>query len=264
MRRGTRPVVFRERAGFQSNARLGGARSTGNLRVRGAWRGASSSEGGFSGVGGPFPGRFRGRAEREGEGLRVQMSASRRLRATFPHDSAVSREPGSIRMSSGPFSPGGVVRGSGLTCWRAGSTCWRGWAGAGWCGWGFWGGPGRGRVRICCKGAPGRDRRREEARNINVSLPTFRRDRGLCNRFGQTTPSRAPARTAVPAIAPTPGPTRPGPRLPVRRLYTTPGLVRTGSRSRVVSHADPSGPVGGVDPGPARDRSCPAAKEGRP
>ena len=133
MRRGTRPVVFRERAGFQSNARLGGARSTGNLRVRGAWRGASSSEGGFSGVGGPFPGRFRGRAEREGEGLRVQMSASRRLRATFPHDSAVSREPGSIRMSSGPFSPGGVVRGSGSTCWRAGSTCWRGWPGAGWC-----------------------------------------------------------------------------------------------------------------------------------
>ena len=61
-----------------------------------------------------------------------------------------------------------------------------------------------------------------------------------------------------------PGPTRPGPRLPARRLYTTPGLVRTGSRSRVVSHADPSGPVGGVDPGPARDRSCPAAKEGRP
>ena len=140
MRRGTRPVVFRERAGFQSNARLGGARSTGNLRVRGAWRGASSSEGGFSGVGGPFPGRFRGRAEREGEELRVQMSASRGLRATFPHDSAVSREPGSIRMSSGPFSPGGVVLGSGSTCWRAGSTCWRGWAGAGWCGWGFWGG----------------------------------------------------------------------------------------------------------------------------
>ena len=211
MRRGTRPVVFRERAGFQSNARLGGARSTGNLRVRGAWRGASPSEGGFSGVGGSFPGRFRGRAEREGEGLRVQMSASRGLKATFPHDSAVSRESGSIRMSSGPFSPGGVVRGSGSTCWRAGSTCWRGWAGAGWCGWGSWGDPGRGRVRICCKGAPGRDRRREEARNINVSLPSFRRDRGLCNRFGQTAPSRAPARTAVPAIAPALGPTHPAP-----------------------------------------------------
>ena len=238
------------------------------------------------------------------------MSASRGLRATFPHDSAVSREPGSIRMSSGPFSPGGVVRGSG-------STCWRGWAGAGWCGWGSWDDPGRGRVRICCKGAPGRDRRREEARNINVSLPAFRRDRGLCNRFGQTAPSRAPARTAVPAIAPALGPTRPGRRnvhfaleralltahLDVRRTdppaptrtapartaphrprpapprtgpgprTTAPGekgsirlrgLVRTRSRSRVVSHADPSGPVGGADPGPARDRSCPAAKEGRP
>ena len=217
MRRGTRPVVFRERAGFQSNAHLPAARSTGNLRVRGTWRGASPSEGGFSGVGGSFPGRFRGRAEREGEGLRVQMSASRGLRATFPHDSAVSREPGSIRMSSGPFSPGGVVRGSGSTCWRAGSTCWRGWAGAGWCGWGSWGDPGRGRVRICCKGAPGRDRRREEARNINVSLPAFRRDRGLCNRFGQTAPSRAPARTAAPAITPTPGPTRPGPAHGSRR-----------------------------------------------
>ena len=229
------------------------------------------------------------------------MSASRGLRATFPHDSAVSREPGSIRMSSGPFSPGGVVRGSGSTCWRAGSTCWRGWVGTGWCGWGSWGDPGRGRVRICCKGAPGRDRRREEARNINVSLPAFRRDRGLCNRFGQTAPSRAPARTAAPAIAPTPGRSTP-PRAPKRAFCTRAGtsnctsrraqdrpartdldgpgprttapgekgsirlrgLVRTRSRSRVVSHADPSGPVGGADPGPARDRSCPAAKEGRP
>ena len=32
---GLRPVVLRERAGFQSNAQMGGARSTGNLRVRG-------------------------------------------------------------------------------------------------------------------------------------------------------------------------------------------------------------------------------------
>ena len=56
---------------------------------------------------------------------------------------------------------------------------------SGWCGWGSWGSPGRGRVRICCKGAPGRDRRREEARNINDSPPAPRLDPGLCNRFGQ-------------------------------------------------------------------------------
>ena len=79
----------------------------------------------------------------------------------------------------------------------------------GWCWWGSWGDPGRRRVRICCKGAPGRGRRREEARNINVSLPAFRPDPGLCNRFGQTAPSRAPARTAVSAIAPALGPARP-------------------------------------------------------
>ena len=40
-------------------------------------------------------------------------------------------------------------------------------------------------VQICCKGAPRQDRPREEARNINDSLPAPRRDRGLCNRFGQ-------------------------------------------------------------------------------
>ena len=61
-----------------------------------------------------------------------------------------------------------------------------------WGAWGFWDGPGRGHVQICCKGVPGRDRPREEARNINVSLPVLRRDRGLCNRFGQTSPPRAP------------------------------------------------------------------------
>ena len=69
---------------------------------------------------------------------------------------------------------------------------WRGWAGAGWCGWGSWGGPGRAVVQICCKGAPGRDRPRMKARNINDSPPALRRDPGLCNRFGQTTPPRAP------------------------------------------------------------------------
>ena len=42
--------------------------------------------------------------------------------------------------------------------------------------------------RITFKGAPGRDRPREEARNINDSPRALRRDRGLCNRFGQTAP----------------------------------------------------------------------------
>ena len=49
-------------------------------------------------------------------------------------------------------------------------------------------GPRRGRVRICCKGAPRRDRPRRKARNINDSLRASRRDPGLCNRFGQTAP----------------------------------------------------------------------------
>ena len=37
-------------------------------------------------------------------------------------------------------------------------------------GWGLWGRPGRGRVRICHKGAPGRCQPREEARNIAAIL----------------------------------------------------------------------------------------------
>ena len=49
-----------------------------------------------------------------------------------------------------------------------------------------------GRVQICCKGAPRPDRPREEPQNINDSPPALRRDPGLCNRFGQTTPPRAP------------------------------------------------------------------------
>ena len=58
--------------------------------------------------------------------------------------------------------------------------------------WGFWDGLRRGRVRICCKGAPGRDRWREEARNIDDSLSALRRDGGLCNRFEQPAPPRPP------------------------------------------------------------------------
>ena len=51
-------------------------------------------------------------------------------------------------------------------------------------------GPNRVPVRICCKGAPGRDRPRRKARNINDSLSALRLDRGLCNRFGQPAPPR--------------------------------------------------------------------------
>ena len=51
-------------------------------------------------------------------------------------------------------------------------------------------------VQICCKGAPGRDRPREEPRNINDSPPALQLDPGLCNRFGQTAPPRAPGGTA--------------------------------------------------------------------
>ena len=59
-------------------------------------------------------------------------------------------------------------------------------------GWGSWDGPGRGVFRICCKGAP----RRAEARNINDSPPALRVGRGLCNRFGRTTP-RAPGKAVA-------------------------------------------------------------------
>ena len=65
-----------------------------------------------------------------------------------------------------------------------------------WCWWGSWDDSGRAVVQICCKGAPGRDGPRMKVRNINDSLPVLRRDPGLCNRFGQTTPPRASRRGA--------------------------------------------------------------------
>ncbi len=117
-----------------------------------------------------------------------------------------------------------------------------------WCGWGSCGDPGWGRVQICHKGAPGRDRPRRKARNINDSLPVFRLDGGLCGRFGQlappralwggrllasarsmtSTPARTPARRAVADRASAPfdraGPARapPGPRAgaPIREIAT--------------------------------------------
>ena len=77
-----------------------------------------------------------------------------------------------------------------------------------------------GLVQICCKGAPGRDRPREEARNTNVSSRTLRRDPGLCNRFGQPAPPGpspgtaagwAAAVTNTPAIPRATTPARPTP-----------------------------------------------------
>ena len=71
---------------------------------------------------------------------------------------------------------------------------------------------GAGRVQICHKGAPRQDRPRMKPRNINDSLPAFRLDSGLCGRFGQPAPPRAPwggrsptsarSMTSVPARAP--------------------------------------------------------------
>ena len=63
--------------------------------------------------------------------------------------------------------------------------------------WGSCGNPGQGRVQICHKGAPGRDRRRTEARNINDSIPAFRLDRGLCGRFGQSAASDRSGRASA-------------------------------------------------------------------
>ena len=62
-------------------------------------------------------------------------------------------------------------------------------------------GPNRVPVRICCKGAPSRDRPRRKARNINDSLSALRLDRGLCNRFGQPAPPRPPGEAVTGLMA---------------------------------------------------------------
>ena len=123
-------------------------------------------------------------------------------------------------------------------------------------------------VQICCKGAPRRDRPREEARNINVSLPTFRPDPGLCNRFGQPAPprapggsTRAPARTAAAAITPTAGRARGNAARPRARHLTRehipladvlagyPAISRTAAparparAARTLSRPRPTGPA---------------------
>ena len=112
----------------------------------------------------------------------------------------------------------------------------RGRAGMRWDAWGSWDEPERGRVRICCKGAPRRDRRREEARNINVLLRAFRLDPGLCNRFGQPAPSRAPG--GAPRASRRP---RRAPRPAARAISIRTGTGRTPSRPNYVE-------LGGFEP----------------
>ena len=113
-----------------------------------------------------------------------------------------------------------------------------------WGGWGSCGESGRGRVQICHKGVPRRDRPRRKARNINDSSRALRLDPGLCGRFGQSAgadrPGRASAgRTAGPApertIPPDPS-TSPGPR--ERRPGQDPG-TRTGPRGSRPSRVPP-------------------------
>ena len=52
-------------------------------------------------------------------------------------------------------------------------------------------------VQIGHKGGPRRDRPRTKAQNINDSPPVLRLDPGLCGRFGQPAPPRAPGRAAA-------------------------------------------------------------------
>ena len=93
-----------------------------------------------------------------------------------------------------------------------------------WGGWGSCGESGRGCVQICRKGAPRRDRRRTEARNINASSRALRLDTGLCGRFGQTAPPRAPGGASW-AGAPA-GPTGSSRRAPVPRVSRVPRVPR--------------------------------------
>ena len=79
-------------------------------------------------------------------------------------------------------------------------------------------------VQICHKGAPRRDRRRTEARNINASSRALRLDTGLCGRFGQTAPPRAPGGASW-AGAPA-GPTGSSRRAPVPRVSRVPRVPR--------------------------------------
>ena len=146
------PADSRERAGFQSNARLGGARSTGNLRAR------------ENRPGGPSPGR-------------PCVSPDSCAGPCGPVRSGNMAPRGDRSAPEGLPPPS-----SGLAV--AGAPARRG-------AWGSWDDPGRGLVQICCKGAPGRDRPREEARNTNDPPPVLRFDPGLCNRFGQPAPPRS-------------------------------------------------------------------------
>ena len=126
--------------------------------------------------------------------------------------------------------------------WRAvAASCWGSpqWAPARWDMWDSWDGLGRGRVQICCKGAPGRDRPREEARNINDSPPALRLDPGLCNRFGQTAPPRPPGRDGLESDGDRHGrPTREHVTQPARSSGNP--RARTSSRRARGSSGDPA------------------------
>ena len=146
------PADSRERAGFQSNARLGGARSTGNLRAR------------ENRPGGPSPGR-------------PCVSSNSCAGPCGPVRSGNMAPRGDRSAPEGLPPPSSGLAAAG--------------APARWCAWDSWGGPGRGLVQICCKGVLRPDRPGVEPRNINDSPPAPRRDGGLCNRFGQPAPPRA-------------------------------------------------------------------------
>ena len=83
----------------------------------------------------------------------------------------------------------------------------------------FWGDPGRGRVQICHKGAPGRDRSRRKPRNINDSSCAPRLDPGLCGRFGH---GPGPDRVRTGARTGSTGPKRPARPICLRVRFSPP------------------------------------------
>ena len=174
VRRGGRPLASRRRSRGMSPAW--------RRFLRGTWPAPGSA--------GVAPGRL----------LRLFLSATSLrppLRSFFSYSggwrSVVEGEGRSRRRSSGRVP--GARRGDAAGILPGGSPLlivwpWRG-------GWDSWGESGRGRVRICCKGAPDRDRPQAEARNIDDSLRVPRLNPGLCNRFGQTASPRPRGRRGV-------------------------------------------------------------------
>ena len=122
------------------------------------------------------------------------------------------------------------------------------------CAWGSWGGPRRGRVQICCKGVPGREKRRMKARNINGSSREPRLDPGLCNRFGQTAPPADPCADGGRGD-------HPDPRAPRRALRTRAGTLTAHLESKM--HISTStGPPRPQRPGRPRPVVGPSRGEG--